>query len=141
LFAFKYTFLLVAVLGLAASAVRAAPRIAETFVIDAPADFRIRGPEDLRRLEEFPARRVTSIDDPGPAVGRPDWFKLRLERTDTDDVSRLFLRFNAATQRRITSHLVEKGAVRSQAEAGYSLDSDSRTHQTVRLDCRWSPGS
>jgi len=133
LFAFKYTFLLVAVLGLAASAVRAAPRIAETFVIDAPADFRIRGPEDLRRLEEFPARRVTSIDDPGPAVGRPDWFKLRLERTDTDDVSRLFLRFNAATQRRITSHLVEKGAVRSQAEAGYSLDSDSRTHQTVRL--------
>ncbi len=131
--AFHFSLLIAALLSAVASAARAEPRIAETFVIDAPADFRIRGPEDLRRLGEFPARRVTSIDDPGPAVGRPDWFKLRLERTDTDDVSRLFLRFNAATQRRITSHLVEKGAVRSQAEAGYSLDSDSRTHQTVRL--------
>ncbi len=131
--AFHFSLLIAALLSAVASAARAEPRIAETFVIDAPADFRIRGPEDLRRLGEFPARRVTSIDDPGPAVGRPDWFKLRLERADTDDVSRLFLRFNAATQRRITSHLVEKGAVRSQAEAGYSLDSDSRTHQTVRL--------
>ncbi len=133
LHAFHFSLLIAALLSAVASAARAEPRIAETFVIDAPADFRIRGPEDLRRLGEFPARRVTSIDDPGPAVGRPDWFKLRLERADTDDVSRLFLRFNAATQRRITSHLVEKGAVRSQAEAGYSLDSDSRTHQTVRL--------
>ena len=120
-------------LALIAAPAVATPRIAETLVVAAPPDFEIRGPEDLKRLEGFPTRRVASLDDPGPAVGRPDWFKLRLEKEESDDVTPLALRLNSATQRRLEAHLAQGGALLSRAVAGYSIPQAERAYPTVRL--------
>ncbi len=133
MFAFKYTFLLVAVLGLAASAVRAAPRITESLVVDAPPDFVLKDGEDLRRLASFPSSPIASIDNHGGPLDRPRWFKLRLERGDSDPVDDLWLRMAASTQRHAEAHLTANGRLLAEARAGFRLPPEQRVHPTVRL--------
>ena len=118
---------------LVAAQVRAAPRITETFAVAAPADFELREPEDLRRLASFPASRLTSLDEHAPAIGRPEWFKLRLERANSETVAELSLRLLAGTQRRIEAHLVEQGQWVASATSGYRVRPEKRTHPSVKL--------
>ena len=111
----------------------AAPRITETFAVAAPADFERREPEDLRRLASFPASRLTSLDEHAPAIGRPGWFKLRLERANSETVAELSLRLLAGTQRRIEAHLVEEGQWVASATSGYRVRPEKRTRPSVKL--------
>jgi len=95
--------------------------IQHSFVVEAPADFRLSAPDKLTQLRSFPLRPVRSIDAANAPLHAVTWYKLtiNLPQTASEDLVYLFLR--AAHQRELTAYLVGEGGLVREASSGFRL--------------------
>ena len=115
------------------SAAADAPRIARSFLIEAPADFSLRDENALQALRSFPVKALGSLDDARPRVGRTSWYKLELEQPAGGARHSHVLRLNTVIHPNAEALLLEGSRTLDRVEAGYSIPAERRQSGSMNL--------